>query len=656
MKKSLLNYAGVLLIGLVVGYLLFGRSGAVDTHEGHAHTMADGSSSSGEEVIWTCSMHPQIRQSSPGKCPLCAMDLIPAASGSGSEDRYTMSMTQEAIKLAEIRTAMVVVGEAIREINMPGEVKVSEAGLTSVTAQFSGRVVSQRVDFVGRSVRRGEELVRIWSPEIILAQQELIDATGSVDEEQGLFAGTDARAMGVSMAEAARNKLRFWQLTEEQIAAIERDRVVMQQIPFYAPSAGVVLNRNVRVNDVIEPGMVLYEIADLSKVWIEFDVYERDLGLIREGARVRFGAGGLAGERMSGRVSWVDPIVDRERRAARVRVEADNRDGSWRPGMIVHGTLEVGLGGGKVLIPNSAVLWTGRRSLVYVASIEDDTWVFESREIVLGDRAGDHSVVLDGLKEGEHVVVNGAFKVDAEFQLRDKFSMMNRGTTGSLSASLGRSGDGSQPVSLGRSGNGSLSPSSAGAQGGVGMSGPNGISESGGQSVGRATASDITGIRRDVSGLAGLHGSVGQDFLVKLEGLLDGYFEIREALFSSNGTEAARRVNGMRQRLGSLDGRELRGQSQSIWLGYQQDLMELLTTWPDDSQLEHQRVSFYELSELLNEIVTRFGVQNVVYQQYCPMAFNDIGATWLSRSDRIENPYLPETMAGCGEVLVKIGG
>lgn len=598
---SILTYVAPLLIGILLGFVIFSGSGSSDTHDGHAH--AD---SMDENTIWTCSMHPQIRQNEPGTCPICAMALIPASSGGAdSGDQYTLTMTPEAIKLAEIRTTPVRLDAPVKQVRVPGVVRIAEDRLSVVSAQYSGRVVRQQADYTGREVRQGEPLLTIWSPDLIAAQRELIDAarksdhTGMEDMDHEKMENMDD-----VLLMAARSKLRFWQLTDEQIRGIEQAGVVMNEIEILAPRSGVIVARNVRPDDVIDPGMVLYEIADLSRVWLEFEVFERDLGLIRPGVSVRFGAQGSGAERLTGTVSWVDPILDESRRTKRVRVEADNRDGTWLPGMLLSGVIEVPMGRGQVVIPESAVLWTGRRSVVYTASEGSGDRVFTFREVVLGDRVGDDRIVASGLEPGQHVVTNGAFKLDAEFQLRDKFSMLNRGIDARRAVL-----EGARPGSL---------------------------------------------IDSEGNELSSLREQTGAAFRGELDQLLNAYFLIKDALFSSDANAAMRQARNLRQVLTSVQGAGLNGEARDQWTLYRERLRDVSEAWMQSGDIEQQRSRFFDLSRTMFEVVERYGVNGVVWHQYCPMAFENTGATWLNRRENIENPYLPETMAGCGEVLSRV--
>lgn len=615
-----------LLVGILVGYLIFGIRSGSDTHVGHSHSSSE-STDGGAETIWTCSMHPQIRQSEPGKCPLCAMDLIPAAS-SGDENEYTLVMTHEAVRLAEIRTTNVISVPANKQIRVPGVVVVDDRSTSTVKAQFSGRIVSHSADFTGRSVTKGEELLRIWSPELISAQRELLDAMSTGDRLPGLL-------------EAARQKLRYLQLSDSQISDIEQRGSIINEVPILAPHDGVIMTHDVRIGEVVEPGMTLYEIADLKQLWVEFDVYEQDIASIRTGQTIQFTSPSLPLQKVTSTISWVDPILDISKRTSRARVDLRNTDMFWRPGMLVNGTINTQVAGGALLVqvPNSAILWTGSRSLVYIQIADADAPTFESREVILGDRVGDMRIILDGLSPGERVVTNGAFKIDAEFQLRDKFSMMNR-----------------QVQQAGTSRNQSTGSTSGHSHG----SGT--ISQSTPATGSRSMDTQVVPVSRNANGLLiRANGEIlteyhaeSRSFRQQLNTVLDRYFDIKDALYEKDGVGAGKALESFRAAVRREQGSSLSGQAAENWLTYRHGLLEMTAEPGLMTDIEQLRSRFNAMSTYLYEIIERYGVQNVVYYQFCPMAFNDLGAHWLNQREGIENPYLPETMPGCGEVLQRV--
>lgn len=394
-----------LLVGGLGGYLLSGNK---------AEKAAPGETKSSENSqTWTCSMHPQIRQNEPGKCPICGMDLIPLKKLSANPN--IIEMSNEAVKLANIQTSKVGFTLPEKEILLQGKVKVDERRVSNQTSHISGRIEKLYVSFTGEKVAYGQKIASIYSPELITAQKELFEAIKTKDGSSLLY-------------NAARNKLKQWKLTDKQIDAIEKSGQVQKIIDIRADKQGVVLKRNVAVGDHLNEGSVLFTVADLSRVWVIFDAYEADIAWLDEGDEISFTVSSIPGETFEEKVDFIDPIIDPQTRTAAVRIEVSNKNGQFKPEMFASGRIiaELPIEEAHLTVPKSSVMWTGKRSVVYVSVPEIESPVFEFREVTLGHDLGGYFIVEDGLKEGEMVVTHGAFKVDAAAQLAGKKSMMNK--------------------------------------------------------------------------------------------------------------------------------------------------------------------------------------------------------------------------------------
>ena len=408
------NYlkAGLLIIaGIFLGWLFFHNSGSTPANietEVHEH-------SESEKTVWTCSMHPQIRKDEPGDCPICGMDLIPLINSNAEIDDQAIEMSESAIKLAEVQTSMVSIGTASKEIQLYGKIQVDERLKQSQTAHVPGRIEKLMINVTGEQVRKGQRIATIYSPELVTAQKELVEALSLKDKYPALV-------------EAAREKLRNWKLSEEQISNIEKLGEVTSTFDIFANTSGIVVDRKVNEGDYISKGAVLFEVADLSKVWGVFDAYESDLPWISINQKVEFTTQSVPGKTFTGKITFIDPIIDPTTRIAGVRVELNNSDRQLKPEMFINGTIHSTLkgSGGQLTIPQSAVLWTGTRSVVYVKIPDAEHAAFKMREITLGAAMQNTYVVLDGLSEGEEIVTNGTFSVDAAAQLAGKTSMMNQ--------------------------------------------------------------------------------------------------------------------------------------------------------------------------------------------------------------------------------------
>lgn len=413
MNNRYVTYGLILLGGLFLGWLIFGGSSSGDrtvtAEHDHDHDHA--------EEIWTCSMHPQIRMDKPGKCPLCAMDLIPlttTGSGDAAIDPAAIQLSTEAVALANIQTTVVSRQNPVKDIRLYGTIQVDERLSQSQTSHVSGRIEKLMVAFTGESVRKGQTIATIYSPELLSAQQELLEALKMKDTQPALL-------------QAVREKLSLWKLSDEQIAAIERSGEVSPLIDITANTGGIVVSKNVNQGDYISTGSVLFDIADLSRVWAVFDAYESDLPFLKVGDKLEYTLQSLPGKTFSGKVSFINPILDPTTRTAKIRVETTNSHMEMMPGMYANAMVNAPLKqyNNEIVIPKSAVLWTGKRSIVYVKQPGTETPAYLLREVELGPSLGDAYVVVSGINDGDEIVTNGTFTIDASAQLAGKRSMMN---------------------------------------------------------------------------------------------------------------------------------------------------------------------------------------------------------------------------------------
>jgi len=435
-----------------------------------------GDAAGAADEIWTCSMHPQIRQPNFGLCPICNMDLIPLEADGGGGGLRELAVSAEASALLDLRVAPVLRAPVENEIRLFGRIAYDERRVSTITARVAGRLDRLYVDFTGAIVSEGDHLAEIYSPDLVVAQRELIESRRAMD---AVPAGSSPalRDTRERLLHAARERLRLLQFSEERIQAIERLNEPTDHITLQAPQAGVVIEKLANQGDYVETGGQLFRIADLSSVWVNLEAYENDLQWLRYAQDVHFEVEAIPGRQFSGRIVFIDPQIDPERRVARVRINAANEDRALKPGMFVRATvrstfaadgrvLDPSLAGKWIspmhpeiikdapgecdicgmdlvpaeefgfvaevrnrneplLVPASAVLQTGKRAVVYVRLPDRDMPTFEGRELVLGSRVGEQFIVASGLEEGEIVVTRGAFKLDSELQIRAKPSMMS---------------------------------------------------------------------------------------------------------------------------------------------------------------------------------------------------------------------------------------
>jgi len=411
-------------------------------HEHTAQQQNEVSSSDGESAreIWTCSMHPQIRLPNPGKCPICGMDLIPLKQEGGAGAGAARSMREVTLspyaeKLAAIQVQPVIRKFVETSVRMVGKVTYDETRVATITAWVPGRLDKMYVDFTGVRVKQGDPMVYLYSPELITAQQELLQAirTSGNLGQSGLDSIKDSARATVN---ASREKLRLWGLDNAQIEAVVKRGRPTDHMTIMAPISGVVIRKEGLEGAYVKTGSLIYTIADLSQVWVKLDAYESDLAWVRQGQPVEFQTEAYPAEVFTGTVAFIDPFLDPKTRTVKVRLNAPNPAGKLKPELFVRAVLKTTLSADgtplaqadaghtpPLVIPAGAPLITGKRAVVYV-SVPDRPGVYEGREIVLGPRAGNYYLVVRGLEAGEQVVTRGNFKLDSAIQILAKPSMM----------------------------------------------------------------------------------------------------------------------------------------------------------------------------------------------------------------------------------------
>jgi membrane fusion protein, copper/silver efflux system len=430
----------LLLAGIWAGGCGTASGEAEDAEATHDHssstglTVPAGLPATDHIAFYSCVMHPHVRSQTPDQCPICGMDLVPVvAEGSQAQasiDRETAPQLRLTPRSAALLQLDVHRAER-RAVEVPvrlfGRLDHDESRLRTIAAWVAGRIERLHVDFTGAVVAAGQPLLELYSPTLIAAQEELLQA---LQAERALAQGADlVRESARLTVAASRDRLRLLGFDTAQIELLESRGTVDDRVTIPAPVSGIVMERLAAAGDYVDTGTPIYRLADLSRLWAQFEVYESDLRWLAPGQRADFTAQSHPGERFEGTVSFIDPVVDERTRTARVRVDIANPDGRLKPGTFVRGSVtsvvrDAGDGLLPLLIPASAPLLTGRRAVVYVQLADADQPTYEPRDVLLGPRAGAWYVVLDGLREGELVVSNGAFKIDAELQIRGQSSMM----------------------------------------------------------------------------------------------------------------------------------------------------------------------------------------------------------------------------------------
>ncbi len=585
MKKYII-YIGILITGLLLGWILFGDLSKEETEHNHDAVTET-------NQMWTCSMHPQIMQPEPGDCPICGMDLIPAEITSNSLLADQFKLTENAMALANIQTTIVGVSNVEgNTIKLSGKIAENEEANAVQVSYFSGRIERLNVSFTGQKVHKGQLLATIYSPELYAAQQELITAASLKESQPDLY-------------KAVRNKLKLWKLSENQINQIEEKGKVKENIPVFATVSGTVTKKLVDQGDYIKQGQSLLKIANLNTVWGEFDVYENQMDRFKIGQQVLITTNAYSNKQFKGKVDFINPILNTKTRTVTLRVVLNNNDDVFKPGMFVTANINSVKNKNKeaLSIPASAVLWTGERSVVYLKTNPDQP-VFVMREVTLGNQIGNEYEVLEGLFTGNEIVTNGTFTVDAAAQLLGKKSMMNKDVGKVMS----------------------------GHEGHLGIDNNSSNKE-----------------RNHTSSNERL--KVSKQFKQQLNSVYNEYMNIKNALVKEDSKSTSISAKNLLNNLDKVDMKLLvNKKSHNHWISLKGDIKNFATSISETLDIQIQRNHFKYLSSSLIKTIQLFGIDKKVYVEFCPMGDNNTGAYWISKEEKVINPYFGKAMLTCGEV------
>ncbi len=628
----------IAIIAFVAGYVFKSLLQPFPADAEHKHP--GGQAVAQEQTLWTCPMHPHIRLPEPGKCPICFMDLVPSSSSDSDIGERQISFSEAAIKLMEIETTVVERKFVTAEIRMVGKVDYDETRVKHITAWVPGRIDRLYVDFTGTVVNKGDHMVYLYSPELLSAQAELLQAVKAVENFKAGGSELIRRSI-LAMLKAARDKLRLLGLAKEQIEQIEKTGKVVDHLTIYAPMGGVVIEKHRTEGTYVDTGTQIYMIADLTHLWVKLDAYESDMMWIRYGQEVEFSTEAYPGDVFKGRISFIDPVLNAKTRTVKLRVNVDNHDGKLKPEMFVRAVVRANVAqGGMVMDPERAGKWicpmhpsvvktepgscdicgmdlvtteslgyvkvdtpneaplvipasvpliTGTRAVVYVQVPKTEKPTYEGREVVLGPRAGDYYLVKEGLTEGEIVVTNGNFKIDSALQIQAKPSMMS--------------------------------------------------------------AKDTTDEHKHKII------EVSEEFKQQFRPVIEDYLTLQRALAADDVKKAAESIEQALKSLSRVDMGLLGEKAHKIWMQSSGAMTQALKNVKKAENIEQLRKAFKSFSDEVIVTVTQFQVFGAepLYRFHCPMAFDNKGADWLQMDEDTRNPYFGASMLKCGQVIEVIG-
>ena len=371
---------------------------------------------------WVAPMDPTYIRNEPGKSPM-GMDLVPKYEdeGGANEPASTIRVDPVTVQNMGVRLAPVVRKELTKTIRAFGNITYDERRLYTVNTKFDGWIEKLNINYVGQNVAKGQPLFNIYSPDIVTAQEEYLLA---LRQYRNVSTSPNERIKDNAkrLLAASRTRLQYWDISNRQIERIEQTGKVTKAVTVFSPATGVVLKKNAFPGHFVKAGEHQFEIADLSKVWVDVEVYEYELPWVRKGMHATMDLSYIPGKEFKGRVLYVYPYLTEKTRTVRLRLEFDNQNFELKPDMYANIYLNSTLDGNSLVVPQEAVIDSGVRKVAFVSKGEGR---FEPREIQLGMEVNGGSYqVLAGLNEGEQVVTSAQFMLDSESRLREAIQKM----------------------------------------------------------------------------------------------------------------------------------------------------------------------------------------------------------------------------------------
>jgi len=377
-----------------------------------------------EKTLYTCGMHPQVIQDHPGNCPICGMKLTPIIKAAATTTSESIAIDPATTQTMGIRTAVVSRAPLRRVIRTMGAIEYNESTLADVSTKFRGWIEKLFVNATGQLVMKGDPLFEVYSPDLYSAQVEYLLATDPSNN-----AGANSNSMRVS----ALTKLKFFDISDEQIAQLDKTRQPTKTLRILAPQDGFAVEKTVVSGQMVDAGMKIYRLADLGLVWVQAQVYEQDLPFLLLGQEATVTLDYMPDREFRGRVTYIYPNVDEKTRTVQVRMEFHNPGYFLKPGMFATARISAELDPSALLVPDMAVLRSGEKTTVFVTR---DGGKFEARVVALGAQGeNDTYQVLSGLNEGDRVVTSGQFMLDSESQLREAIQKMTSPKTAAADSS-----------------------------------------------------------------------------------------------------------------------------------------------------------------------------------------------------------------------------
>lgn len=523
---------------------------------------------------WISGMHPWIIMPEPGQCPICGMDLVPL---DPSKFAGEIAIDPVVVQNMGVRVEEVTSGPLVKSIRTVGIVDYDEENVRDVNTKVSGWIEELYVDSLGAKVKKGDPLFSLYSPQLFSAQQDFLIA---------------AKGGNQSLADAARTRLDYFDITPEQIEALRKRGEPQKALTVGSPYSGVVITKHANEGMKVEPGMQVYRIADLSKVWVMVTAYEYQLPYIQQGQDAVMTLEYIPGQTLEGKVAYIYPYLDKKTREVQVRLEVDNPNGLLKPGMFTSVELRNRLAAEATLAPRSAIIDTGKRKVAFVSLGEGK---FEPREVETGVATENANIqILSGLQPGEKVVTSGQFLLDSEANMREALAKMMQGDSAAEQA----------------------------------------------PTIAKASANELTNLP-----------PAGQ---AALRDALDAYLASQTALAADSTDGVSKAATTFEEALGRLQAVEL-PDDPHFWhtrSGTLKIMLAEAAKLTNSSDLAAARLAFGKLSVPFRALVAETGVPpgetKEVLALRCPMFLEDQGgAVWLQAAGDVRNPYMGDAMLAC---------
>ncbi len=582
MKETSSNTRRRLWIGVIVLTLVAGAIGLAIWKSARSEKLAAAEVREGtgegqgpeKTQYWISGMHPWIIMPEPGQCPICGMDLVPL---DPSKFAGEIAIDPVIVQNMGVRVEEVTTGPLVKSIRTVGIVDYDEENVRDVNIKVSGWIENLNVDSLGASVEKGQPLFSLYSPQLYSAQQDYLIAK---------------RGGNRSTLDAARTRLEYFDISDEQVDALAKRGAPEKTLQIASPFTGIVTQKHANEGMKVEPGMQVYRIADLSKVWVMVTAYEYQLPYIQEGQDAVMTLEYIPGQTFEGKVAYIYPYLDKKTREAQVRLEFDNPNGLLKPGMFTSVELRNRLAAEATLAPRSAVIDTGKRKVAFVSLGEGK---FEPREVETGITTENAKIqILSGLEPGDKVVTSGQFLLDSEANMREALAKMMKGESAAEQAP-------------------EIAKAKSGEMASLPPAGESALRES-----------------------------------------LDAYLALQNALASDSTEGVSSAANAFEKALGKLQAVEL-PDDPHFWHSRAPALKTMLAeaaSLAKASDLAAARLAFGNLSVPFRALIAETGVppggSNDVLALHCPMFLQDQGgAVWLQAAGDVRNPYMGAAMLAC---------